>query len=79
VRGRLADALLSLSCYFSGNGIPASISLTRYELANMIGTASETVVRTLPDFKDEKLISTERRGIRILDEKGLMKATAMYN
>lgn len=76
VRGRLADALLSLSYYFSNN---ASISLTRHELANMIGTAAETVVRTLSEFKDEKLISTERRGIRILDEKGLMKATAMYN
>lgn len=79
VRGRLADALLSLSNYFKKNNAPVNISLTRYELASMIGTASETVVRMLSEFRDEKLITTERKGIRILDEKGLARATEMYN
>ncbi len=79
VRGRLADALLSLSYYFNHNDTPVSISLTRHELANMIGTAPETVVRMLADFKDEKIISTERKAIRILDEKRLIKTTEMYN
>jgi len=79
VRGRLADALLSLSNYFNNNGIQETISLTRYELVNMIGTASETVVRMLSEFKEEKLIVLERKGIKMLDERGLARATEMYN
>ena len=79
VRGRLADALLSLCNYVSKENGSTNISLTRNELADMIGTASETVIRTLTEFKNEKLISTNRKMITVLDQKGLMRATSMYN
>jgi CRP-like cAMP-binding protein len=38
-----------------------------------VGTAIETLVRTLADFKKERLISTEKRKIRILDLSRLAK------
>ena len=49
-----------------GMGIP------REDFAGMIGTATETAIRTLSDFKDEGLITTDHgRRIIILDEEGL--------
>lgn len=49
-----------------GLGIP------REDFAGMIGTATETAIRTLSDFKDEGLITTDHgRRIIILNEEGL--------
>ena len=38
----------------------------------MVGTAVETLVRLLRDFKEEKLIETEGRKIRILNPEKLL-------
>ncbi len=73
VRQRAAKALLELyekrvikDDARSGIGIP------REDFAGMIGTATETAIRTLTDFKDEGLITTDHgRRIVILDKKGL--------
>jgi CRP-like cAMP-binding protein len=48
------------------------ITLTREDLSNMVGTAVETLVRLLRDFKEEKLIETEGRKIRILNPEKLL-------
>ena len=73
VRQRAAKALLELydkrviqDDARSGIGIP------REDFAGMIGTATETAIRTLTDFKDEGLITTDHgRRIVILNKKGL--------
>ena len=82
VRERLAEGLLILDELFNGAGGcrtdedgEHSISLTREDLANIIGTATETVIRLLSDFKDEKLVETEGRKISILDPEGLKKVS----
>ncbi len=69
VRQRAAKALLEL--YKKGlikdkpNG---GMSIPREDFAGMIGTATETAIRTLSDFKDEGLITTDSgRRIIILD------------
>ncbi len=41
----------------------------------MVGTAKESLVRMLKDFKEEKLISTKGRIIFIEDLEGLVKAS----
>lgn len=51
------------------------INLTREDLANIVGTATESLIRLLNDFKKENLIETQGRKIRILDSKGLMLAS----
>lgn len=48
------------------------INLTREDLANIVGTATESLIRLLNEFKKEGLIETKGRKIRILDPKGLL-------
>lgn len=73
VRQRAAKALLEL--YEKGlikdkpNG---GMSIPREDFAGMIGTATETAIRTLSDFKDEGLITTDSgRRIILLDKEEL--------
>ena len=75
VRERLAETLLELSNIFSfgncGNDGINPITLTRIDIANIVGTATETVVRLLHTFKDEELIVIEGRKIFVTDIEGL--------
>jgi CRP-like cAMP-binding protein len=69
VRKRVASKLLELIAGTSQN----YTLISRTDLANMIGTASESVVRTLADFKEEKIIETEGAKITILDTEKLRR------
>lgn len=74
VRERLAEILLLLMNDFGldeHNNL--EISLTREELANIVGTATESVIRLLSEFKSDKLVELNGRKIRILNRKGLEK------
>ncbi|MDA3880204.1 MAG: Crp/Fnr family transcriptional regulator [Prolixibacteraceae bacterium] len=68
VRERLAEVLLLLKDSFDvdENNV-LQIALTREELANMVGTATESVIRLLSEFKQDKLIELKGRKIRFLD------------
>jgi len=74
VRERVAEVLISLVRDF---GLDEQkylrISLTREELANIVGTATESVIRLLSEFKSDRLIELNGRKIRIIDQKGLEK------
>jgi CRP-like cAMP-binding protein len=81
VRERAALSLLILHSKYKSNDIPGEevlISLSRVDLANMVGTARETLTRILNDFKQEKLIKSEGRKIQILDFKELMNIANFY-
>jgi CRP/FNR family transcriptional regulator, polysaccharide utilization system transcription regulator len=79
VRERLAEALLTLDGVFHSDGCPNTmISLSREDLANMVGTANETVIRLLSEFKQEKIVAVKGRKIFILDKKGLQKVAKVY-
>jgi len=72
VRRRVAEALLYLYDKFkTDDPEPVKITLTREELANLVGTATESLIRTLSDFKEEKLISIKEGKIFILSEEKL--------
>jgi len=49
------------------------ILLTREDLANMVGTAVETLVRVLHEFKKEEIITTSGRAIRLLKPQELIE------
>lgn len=73
LRKKIADALITIYKKFKkdtddGN---AAISIGRENLANFTGTAKESVIRTLSDFKDEKLIDIKDGNIVILERKKL--------
>ena len=81
VRERLALSLLILKDKFDdqeGQNKPVEITLSREDLANIVGTAVETLVRILHNFKDEGLIETQGRKIRIINEVQLIKVADLY-
>lgn len=76
VRERLAGALMVLIDTYDideSKGVSNGINLTREDLANMVGTATETLIRLLHDFKDEQLIETQGRKILIKNKAELKK------
>jgi len=80
VRERLAEILLLLVHEFGLDDEQyLKISLTREELANIVGTATESVIRLLSEFKSDKMVELNGRKIRILNKKGLEKISNMFN
>jgi CRP/FNR family transcriptional regulator, polysaccharide utilization system transcription regulator len=74
VRERLAEVLLLLKDNFElDNANTLQISLTREELANIVGTATESVIRLLSEFKQDNLIDLQGRKIKFLNVQGLTK------
>lgn len=72
LRKRVAGSLLLLLRKYSRGDAPNfSIHISREELANLAGTATESLIRTLADFRHEKLIDIREGDIVILNEKGL--------
>lgn len=68
VRERLAEILLLLKDNFDvSDDNTLQITLTREELANMVGTATESVIRLLSEFKQDGLIDLKGRKIKLLD------------
>jgi CRP-like cAMP-binding protein len=79
VRERLAEVLLLLMDTFElDEDHTLQISLTREELANMVGTATESVIRLLSEFKSDKLIELNGRKIKLLNIPKLIKIGNVY-
>lgn len=69
VRKRVAEALLLLQKRFQDEGVETfSIAITREDLANLVGTATESLIRTLSDFKEEKVIDIKEGKIFLTNE-----------
>ncbi len=79
VRERLAEVLLLLMDTFDlDDDHNLQISLTREELANMVGTATESVIRLLSEFKSDKLIELNGRKIKLINIPKLIKIGNVY-
>ncbi|MCB0472769.1 MAG: Crp/Fnr family transcriptional regulator [Flavobacteriaceae bacterium] len=74
VRERLADTLLFLKEIFDVDREGyLDIILTREEYSSVIGTATESAIRLLSEFKKKKLIGLDGKRIKILNEVELIK------
>ncbi|WPR70984.1 Crp/Fnr family transcriptional regulator [Flavobacterium sp. NG2] len=74
VKSRLAETLLHLETNFGKNNDGSlHIQLSREELGGMIGTATESCIRLLSDFKKLGLIELDGKKILLKDHKGLKK------
>jgi CRP-like cAMP-binding protein/CheY-like chemotaxis protein len=72
LRKKVADALVILKKkYHLSDSTPFSIDISRENLANIAGTATESLIRTLSDFKSEKLIDIKDGQITIVNDKKL--------
>lgn len=68
--GRTAQALMKLAEDYgrkSTKGIELDLNISRQELANIVGTTRETVIRALTAFKKEHSIDIDKNTITIID------------
>jgi CRP-like cAMP-binding protein len=76
VRERLALQLIVLREKYKVNfqaGMPVEINMSRDDLASLVGTARENVVRVLSEFKEDKILETKGRKIIVLNVTKLIK------
>ncbi len=77
VRKRVANALVSLfDRYNNEQKTKFNISFTREDLANVVGTATESLIRTLSEFKNDGLVEIKGSNITILNYEKLKKMKA---
>lgn len=75
VRERLAELIISLK---ASHGVKENgrwkvdLKLTREEMATMIGTANETLIRFMTEFKEAGILEQEGKTIFIKDEEELL-------
>jgi len=66
LRKRVAKALIDINSKFSGSSDPSkTLDISREDIAQYVGTATESLIRTLSDFKSEKLIEIREGKILI--------------
>jgi len=81
VRERVALTLLTLSDTYGHDGLEEGksvINLKREDLAGMVGTATETLIRLLAELKEENLIEIEGRKVIVRDKQGLKRYAKIY-
>lgn len=74
VRKRVAEALTTLNNRYKKDGeAKFSMNISREDLANLAGTATETTIRTLSEFKEEGLVDVKGSSITIINLEKLSK------
>jgi CRP/FNR family cyclic AMP-dependent transcriptional regulator len=72
LRKKVANALITLDKkYNPGQSDNFSIDISRESLASIAGTATESLIRTLSDFKNENLIEMDHGSIFLRDKNKL--------
>lgn len=80
VRERLAQTILLLkeSYDVEADGCTINVSITREDIANIVGTARESVIRLLFELQKDKIIELKGKKIKILDHKKLANEANMF-
>ncbi len=76
---RLASYLLSLSTRLAQRGFSShefNLSMSRNDIGNYLGLAVETVSRVFTRFQDEKVLTVQRRNVRIHDLAALKRLSS---
>ncbi len=56
-----------------------NVALTREDIANLVGTATETAIRLLSEFNKDHIIELSGKKIKILDHNKLVKTANLYD
>lgn len=79
VKDRLATIIINLNDIFGSDSEGfIDIILTREEIANTIGTATESAIRLLSNLKKDKIIDLKGKKIKILDINSLKNISEGY-
>ena len=75
VRERVAEALLYLHQTYGteADGQTIGVTMSREDIANIVGTATETTIRLLSEFKHDEVIHLHGKKIAILNHRELVK------
>jgi CRP/FNR family transcriptional regulator len=81
VRERLAEILLFIkeTYGFEEDGITLNVRLSREEIANLVGTATESTIRLLAEFKRANMIELDGKKIKIINQKKLEKTANLQD
>jgi CRP/FNR family transcriptional regulator, polysaccharide utilization system transcription regulator len=64
---------------YEKDGQTINITMSREELANLVGTATETLIRILSDFKKDRMIDLDHRKIKVLQLEQLERTAHLYD
>lgn len=67
LRKRVAKALVDIHGKFNAENTNKPLEISREDFAHYVGTATESLIRTLSDFKSEKLIEIKEGKISVLN------------
>ena len=81
VRERLAEILLFIkeTYGFEDDGITLNVRLSREEIANLVGTATESTIRLLSEFKRDAMVELDGKKIKIINQKKLLKTANLQD
>ena len=80
VRERVAETILFLKeTYGLDADNHVNVALTREDIANLVGTATETAIRLLSEFNKDHIIELSEKKIKILDHNKLVKTANLYD
>lgn len=81
VRERVAEALLCLKeAYgYEPDGATINVSLTREEIANIVGTTPESAIRLLSEFRRDNIIDLKGKKITFLNLPMLVKTANIFD
>lgn len=81
VRERLAETLLFIqeTYGYEGDNKTLNVRLSREEIANLVGTATESTIRLLSEFKRDGILDLDGKKIKVLDVKELVKTANLQD
>jgi CRP/FNR family transcriptional regulator len=81
VRERLAETLLFIkeTYGYEADGVTLNVRLSREEIANLVGTATESTIRLLSEFKKDNMIDLEGKKIKIINHHELLKTANLQD
>lgn len=80
VRERMAETILFLKeTYGIDEEENINVALSREEIANIVGTATETAIRLLSEFNKDKLIELSGKKIKIINTEKLSRVANLYD
>jgi CRP-like cAMP-binding protein len=81
VRERMAETILMLKEFYGLDSEKHTIraNLSREDIANIVGTATETAIRILSEFRSEKMINLVGKRIQIVNNDALIKAANVFD
>ena len=64
---------------FEQDGTTLNVRLSREEIANLVGTATESTIRLLSEFKKDGIIDLDGKRIRIMKVKDLVRTANLQD